>query len=53
MGVDYLGIHIGTLEYVCILLLGLIIFLIIFIATEKQRRIRHKTMIPRKELIYN
>ncbi len=43
MSVDYLGIHLGTLEYVSILLFGLIIFVIIMIATEKQRQKRHRT----------
>ena len=42
MGVSYLGINLGTLEYVSILLFGLIIFVIIMIATEKQRQKRHK-----------
>lgn len=42
MGVSYLGINLGTLEYVAVLLFGLIIFVVIMIATEKQRQRRHK-----------
>lgn len=42
MGVSYLGINLGTLEYISILLFGLIIFVVIMIATEKQRQRRHK-----------
>ncbi|HOC97268.1 MAG TPA: hypothetical protein PKJ54_03230, partial [Candidatus Pacearchaeota archaeon] len=42
MSVSYLGIHLGTLEYVAILLFGLIIFVIIMIATENQRQNRQR-----------
>ena len=42
MQVSYLGINLGTLEYIAILLFGLIIFVIIMIATEKQRQKRHR-----------
>lgn len=42
MSVDYLGIHLGTLEYICILLFGLIVFILIMIITEKQRQKRNK-----------
>lgn len=42
MAVNYLGINLSTLEYICILLFGLIIFIIIMIATEKQRQRRHR-----------
>jgi hypothetical protein len=41
MGVSYLGINLNTWTYLAILLFGLIIFVIIFIATEKQRQRRH------------
>jgi uncharacterized membrane protein len=41
MGVDYLGIHLGTLEYLAVLLFGLIIFVIIMILTERGRQRRH------------
>ncbi|MGY4884171.1 MAG: hypothetical protein ACP5NZ_01175 [Nanobdellota archaeon] len=53
MAVDYLGIHLGTLEYIAILLFGLIIFLIIFIATEKQRQKRHKAEMHRKKMMHH
>ena len=49
MAVDYLGIHLGTLEYICILLFGLIVFLIIFISTEKQRQRMHRMHMQRKK----
>ncbi len=42
MSVSYLGIHLGTLEYIAILLFGLIIFVIIMIATENQRQNRQR-----------
>jgi hypothetical protein len=41
MGVSYLGIEMSGLTYIAILLFGLIIFVIIMIATERGRQRRH------------
>jgi hypothetical protein len=41
MTVSYLGIEIGGLTYIALLLFGLILFVIILIATEKQRQRQH------------
>jgi hypothetical protein len=40
--VDYLGIHVGTLEYIAILLFGLSVFLVIWIISEIKRIKRSK-----------
>ena len=45
MEVDYLGINLGTLEYIAILLFGLTIFVVIWIIAEKKRQIRHNQRI--------
>lgn len=42
MGVAYFGIYLNTWTYLALLLFALIVFLVIMIATEKQRQRRHK-----------
>jgi large-conductance mechanosensitive channel len=41
--VDYLGFHITSFTYISLLLFALIVFIIIMIATEKERQRRHHT----------
>jgi hypothetical protein len=43
MTVDYLGFHINAFTYISLILFALIVFVIIMIATEKERQRRHHT----------
>lgn len=50
MIVSYLGINISSWAYVSLLLFGLVIFIIIMIATEKERQRRHHRELHRMHL---
>jgi UDP-N-acetylmuramyl pentapeptide phosphotransferase/UDP-N-acetylglucosamine-1-phosphate transferase len=53
MALDYLGIHVGTFEYIAILLFGLIIFVIIMIATERGRQRRHRMEMHKRRMMHH